>query len=171
MAIVKVTYTKNKTAAKKTVRYLAHRPGKDGGRATRELFGPDGELSKDQAYRLIDEAKKGTTFFRIVISPDPGLEDTNRDLYLSDITISTMNKLEQIKKQQIAYLAAEHSDHAPHRHLHVLAILSGRLDTHDFRAIRQAATEASLIQRQERDLAQEARERQTRIREEAQWDI
>lgn len=171
MAIVKVTYTKNKVAAKKTVRYLAHRPDKDGGKTSRELFGPDGELSKLQAYRLIDSAQKGTTFFRIVISPDPANEDTNRDLYLPELTIATMTKLEQLKNQQIAYLAAEHNDHAPHRHLHVLALLKGRLNTDDFRALREKATSVSLTQRQERDLAKQAIEAKQHEREEAQWAI
>jgi hypothetical protein len=172
MAIVKITsYTKNKEAAKKTVRYLAHRPDKNGGRTTRELFGPDGELSKEQAYRLINSARKGATFFRIAISPDPTREDTYRDLYLSDITIETMAKLEERKKQEIAYLVSEHNDHAPHRHSHVLALLNGRLDPNDLRFLRETATHASQVQRQERDLAREAREREARAREEAQWAI
>ena len=90
MAIVKVTYTKNKASAKSHIRYIAHRPGRDGRQTVRELYGADGELSKQQAYRLIDGAQKGTTFFRIIISPDPRLEDTNRDLYLSDIAHLTI---------------------------------------------------------------------------------
>lgn len=171
MAIIKVKYTKNPAAAKKSVRYIAHRPDRDGGRTTRELFGYDGELTKQQAYRLIDQAQKGTTFFRIIISPDPDEEDTNRDLYLSDITIATMNKLEELKEREIPFLASEHSDHAPHRHLHVLALIPGKLNPHDFRALRETATQAALSQRQERDLARQAQERQARIREEAQWTI
>jgi hypothetical protein len=171
MAIVKVTYTKNRSAAKKSVRYLAHRPDRDGGRTNRELFGPDGELSKSQAYRLIDSAQKGTTFFRIVISPDPNKEDTKKDLYLSDITIATMTKLEKLKGQEIAYFAAEHSDHAPHRHLHVLAMLPGRLSPNDFRLLREAATTASLTQRQERDLARVAGQAKQWQQEAAQWSM
>ena len=171
MAIVKVTYTKNKTAAKKTIKYYAHRPDKHGARARRELFGPDGELSKDQAYRLIDSAQKGTTFFRIMISPDPALEDKNRDLYLPDLTVATMTKLEERTRQEIAYLAAEHNDSTDKRHLHVLAMIRGRLNPHDFRALRETATAASLFQRLERDQAREARTAQERVREEAQWNI
>lgn len=171
MAIVKVTYTKNKASAKSHIRYIAHRPGKDGSRTVRELYGPDGELSKQQAYRLLDNAQKGTTFFRIIISPDPTREDTNRDLYLSDIAHLTMAKLEKHKKQEIAYLAAEHNDHAPHRHVHVLALLHGKLTPFDFKLLREAATTHSLSQRKERDLVRLAREQQARQREEAEWRI
>lgn len=171
MAIVKVTYTKNKAIAKSHIRYIAHRPGRDGLQTVRELYGADGELSKQQAYRLIDTAQKGTTFFRIIISPDPTREDTNRDLYLSDIAHLTMARLEKHKKQEIAYLAAEHADHAPHRHVHVLALLHGKLTPFDLKLLRDTATTHSLFQRKERDLARLARQQQARKREEAQWGI
>ncbi len=46
MAIVKATYTKSRQGAKASLRYIAHRPGKDGKRATRTLFGTDGVMGK-----------------------------------------------------------------------------------------------------------------------------
>ena len=84
MAIFKVTSrTWNREAAKRTVRYIAHRRDRDHKRLTRELFGKDGEtLTKNQVYRLIDKANRKTTFFRIVLSPDRKTEDTKRDLDL-----------------------------------------------------------------------------------------
>jgi len=53
-AVVKATYTKNRAAAKASIRYFAHRIDRDGNRITRAIFGSDGLMSKDQAYRMID---------------------------------------------------------------------------------------------------------------------
>ncbi len=38
MAIVKATYTKSRGGAKASIRYIEHRPGKDGDKITRNLF-------------------------------------------------------------------------------------------------------------------------------------
>src|SRR5437764_7427353 len=69
VAIVKASYTKAKSRIKASVRYIQHRPGRDGERLSRKLFGVDGGLTRDQAYDLIDQAEKGTIFFRLIISP------------------------------------------------------------------------------------------------------
>lgn len=167
MAIVKATYTKSKGGAKASVRYIEHRPGKDGERKNRTLFGSDGFMGRWQAYRMIDEAEKGSLFFRFVISPDPAKEDTEKDLFLREITEQTMSSLEERLQQEVQWVAVEHSDHAPHRHIHVVAIVQGRLQVQDFQAMRQTATEAAVFQRHERDLA---REQVAREREEAQWE-
>src|SRR3954453_8339968 len=79
VAIVKVSYTKARSRIKASVRYIQHPPGQDGERLSRQLFGVDGALTRDEAYELIDQAEKGTTFFRLVISPDPRREDAGRD--------------------------------------------------------------------------------------------
>jgi hypothetical protein len=73
MAIVKATYTKSRGGAKAAIRYIQHRPGKDGQKATRELYGADGGMERSQAYQMIDTAEKGTVFFRIVISTTAAL--------------------------------------------------------------------------------------------------
>jgi hypothetical protein len=86
MAIVKATYTKSIADAKASIRYIEHRPGKDGAKITRSLFGIDGLMGRDQAYRLIDEAPKGSVFYRFVLSPDPKKEDMRRDLHLREVT-------------------------------------------------------------------------------------
>jgi hypothetical protein len=132
MAIVKATYTKSKAGAKAAIRYIQHRPGRDGEKATRELFGSDGVLDRQEAYRMIDEAEKGSVYFRLVISPDPRTEDSAKDLSLHEITSQTMLTLEERLPTAISYVAAEHDDHAPHRHVHVLACVKGRLNTQDF---------------------------------------
>jgi hypothetical protein len=166
MAIVKINYTKSRGAAKATVRYIAHRPGKDGRATVRSIYGIDGEVTKTDAYQMIDEAGRGVAFFRIVISPDPQKEDTLKDLYLWHITEQTMLTLEDRLKIQVPFIAAEHDDHTDNRHTHVLACVSGKLKPQDFQALRQSATAAALTQRQERDLA---REHKSRAIEEVQW--
>jgi hypothetical protein len=115
----------------------------------------------------LDEAEKGSLFFRFVMSPDPQREDTDKDLFLREITERTMMRLEERLHRQIAWVAAEHTDHAPHRHVHVVAIVPGRLQVHDLQALRHATTQACLEQRHQRDLV---REQQAREREEAQWE-
>jgi hypothetical protein len=167
MAIVKATYTKSQDGAKAIIRYIQHRPGKDGAKITRALFGNDGVMGRQHAYRMIDEAKKGTFFYRIAISPDPAKEDTHKDLHLWDITEQTMMRLAERLQKDILYVAAEHNDHAPHRHVHVLACLPGKLAKPDLEILRSAATTAAVLQRKERDLALEQKVRE---REEAQWE-
>jgi ribosomal protein L37AE/L43A len=159
MAIVKATYTKSRGGAKASIRYIEHRPGKDGEKISRTLFGIDGLMGRAQAYRLIDEAEKGSVFYRFILSPDPKQEDTKRDLHLRDMTEKTMQTLMARLKQEIAWVAAEHDDHSPNRHVHVVAVVKGKLHTRDFQAMRQRATEAALFQRKERDLAREQRPR------------
>jgi hypothetical protein len=103
---------------------------------------------------MIEEAEQRSFFYRFVISPDPKGEDREKELFLREITEHTMSSLEDRLQKQIFWVAAEHTEHAPHRHIHVVAIVSERLQVNDFRALRQAATAACLQQRQERDLAQ-----------------
>jgi len=167
MAIVKATYTKSGAGAKASIRYIEHRPGKDGEKITRNLFNSDGLKGRWQANRMIDEAEKGSVFFRFVISPDPKQEDTGKDLFLREITEKTMYSLEDRLNKQIQWVATEHDDHAPHRHIHVLAIIPGRLQVQDFQTMRQTATAAALEQRRHHDLAQQ---HQAQQKEAAQWE-
>jgi hypothetical protein len=155
MAIVKASYTKSRAGAKASIRYIEHRPGKDGAKITRNLFGIDGLMGREQAYRLINEAGEGSFYYRFVLSPDPKEEDMKRDLHLRGITEQTMQTLMGRLNQEVAWVAAEHDDHAPHRHVHVVAVVPGKLYPQDFQAMLQRATEAALFQRQERDLARE----------------
>ena len=169
MAVVRITsYTRNRGAAKASVRYITHRPGKDGRATTRPLYTTDGEVSKQDAYQMIDEAKKGSVFFRIIISPDAKQEDTRRDLYLSQITEQTILTLEERLNTYVPFTAVEHNDHTGNRHVHLIACLKGRIEKEDLKALRDSATEAALAQRQERDLAREANRRAV---EEAQWAL
>src|SRR5437016_2791048 len=131
MAIVKATYTKQRSGAKASIRYIEHRPGKEGEKISRVLFNSDGAMGRWQAYQMIDTAAKGSLFFRFVISPDPRGEDSQRDLHLREVTEQTMQTLEERLHKPISWVAAEHNDHAPHRHVHVVAVVPGRLHVQD----------------------------------------
>ena len=168
MAIVKATYTKSSGGAKASIRYIEHRPGKDNAKINRTLFGIDGAMGRWEAYRMIDEAEKGSLFFRFVISPDPKQEDTEKDLFLREITEKTMLSLEDRLHREVQWVAATHDDHALHRHVHVVAVVPGRVQVQDFQALRQTATGAALAQRQERDLV---RQMQKQKEQEAQWEL
>lgn len=153
MAIIKATFTKKITGAKASVRYIEHRPGQDGARASRILFGKEGTLTRQEAYQQMDAAArvKRCTFYRIVISPDQRTEDSQRDLKLPEVTSRTMQTLEEQVKMSIQWVAAEHVDHAPHRHVHVVAVVPRKLEAHELQALRKTASQACLEQRQERD--------------------
>src|SRR2546430_1141294 len=168
MAIVKANYTKHASGAKASVRYIEHRPGKDGQQITRSLFGHDGHLSRQEAYQMIDAAEQGSVFFRFVISPDPKGEDKEHDLHLREVTERTMQCLEERLHKQVSWVATQHADHAPHRHIHVVAVVNGRLYSQDFQALRREATQACLEQRSQLDLAREQSQTQE---QEGQWDL
>jgi hypothetical protein len=134
--IVKANYCKKEAGerrrAKDNVRYIAHRRDREGNKVTRDLFGFDGFLSKQTAYRMIDDApKKGRYYYRLIISPDPRREDRYKDLDLRPLTIAAMLKLEERYGKPVQFVAAVHDDHAPHRHVHTLVILNGRRLTRD----------------------------------------
>lgn len=156
---MKASYTRSGGAAKAAIRYIANRPGKEGKRLIRTLFNTDGKMERSEAYQIVNQAQKGSYFFRIVISPDPQKEDSGRDLSIREIVEKTMHSLEDRFKRQLQWVGAIHADHAPHRHVHLVAILPGRLQVHDLAILRETATAASLEQRQQLDLAQTARER------------
>ena len=168
MAIVKANYTKKAGAAKASIRYIEHRPGKDGERKTRALFGSNGLIGRYAAYGMIDSAKEGSIFFRFVLSPDPNKEDAEHDLHLREITKSTMDTLEERLGKPVSWVAAIHADHAPHRHVHIVAVVEGKLQKQDFPALTKAATDASVEQRRGLDLA---REQQARERIDATWEL
>jgi hypothetical protein len=160
MAVVTTKFSKSKARMKAAVRYIEHRAGREGEKVKRELFGIDGVMNRQQAYRMIDEAEKGTAFFRIVISPHPAREDTEKDLHLAELTRQTILTLEERLNREVPYVAAEHDDHTDKRHVHVLAMVRGRINTKDLEALRTTATNTARLQRQERDLQREQQPQQ-----------
>src|SRR3954454_4915917 len=154
MAIIMITsFTKIAQPAKKYIRYITHRRGRDGKSVTRPLFGREGGTDKAEAYEKIDKALRGTTFFRMIISPDPALEDTLKDLDLREIMDQTMLELQKkFPKQQLEYFAAIHTYHTAIRHVHAVTLLRGRLTKGHLRALGAKATEEALSQRRNLDL-------------------
>jgi hypothetical protein len=169
MAIVKNNYVKRgrsqRDRVKASLRYITHRPGKDNERMYRELFGYDGVMEKDQAYRMFDAAPKGTNFFRFVISTDPKLEDTYKDLQMRAIAMKTIQHLEEKLDLQgkIQFVAAIHNDHTWIRHIHAIVLVPRRLSREEFKVfqdLKHAATAEALRQRQQLDQVRKAQRQQ-----------
>ncbi len=173
VAVVTAKYTKSRGGAKATIRYIQNRRGKEGARVTRTLFGLDGAMGRNDAYRMIDEGEKGSVFYRIIISPDPNKEDTQQDLRLREITEKTMHALEDHIHKHTAWVGAVHADHTQIRHVHVLAVVPGRLPPQDFRSLPQVliqeATRESHAQRGQLDHVRAAQAK-GREREEDEWE-
>jgi hypothetical protein len=144
MAIVKASWTMLKSVAKASVRYYVHRIDQAGNIARRTLFGPDGPLTKKQAYQLIDKQTPGKPIYRLIIAPDPREEDIGRRLNLRDLTERTMLTLGTLaKKYGMQFLAVEHTDHSHHRHVHLLTFPGRFLRREDLKKLRDAASEFS----------------------------
>ena len=159
MAIVKANYTRKVGSAKASVRYIEHRPGRDGAKIRRTLFNADGTVERGDVYTMIDQAANGSYFFRLVISPDPQREDSDKNLSLRELTEKTIASLEDRFQRPLQWVATIHDDHAEHRHVHAIAIVPARLQVQDFQRMRSAATEEALEQRRHLDLIREARDR------------
>jgi hypothetical protein len=155
MAIVKATYTRKGNNAKASVRYIEHRPGKDGAKVQRTLFTADGKVERSEAYAMIDQAAKTSYFFRFVISPGPQSEDRDKNLLLRELADKTITALEDRFQRPVQWVAAIHDDHAEHRHIHAIAIVPGRLQVQDFQRMRRAATAEALAQRRHLDITRE----------------
>jgi hypothetical protein len=76
---------------------------------------------------------------------------TDSPLILRELTARTINTLEEIVQGPVYYMAAVHADHAPHRHVYLLASVKRRLNTPEIKHLKAAATQACLKQRQELD--------------------
>jgi hypothetical protein len=159
MAIVKATYTRTARNAKASVRYIENRPGKDGAKVQRTLFTADGNVERRDVYAMIDQAAKGSYFFRFVISPDPQREDSDKNLRLRELAERTIANLEDRFQRPLQWVATIHDDHTEHRHMHAIAIVPARLNVHDFQQMRSAATEEAREQRRQLDLIRMQQER------------
>lgn len=95
MAVIKLEYTRNKQEIKANLRYFTHRAGKDHEKMTRDIFTNIGETDKKQFYEQVQNAGRGTSFFKFMISPDPKGEDSLKDLDLRHITRRMIRKMEE----------------------------------------------------------------------------
>jgi hypothetical protein len=166
MAIVKFEYTRNKNEIKANLKYLTHRAGRHSEKMTRDIFTNIGEAYKQQFYRQVNHAGRGTAFFKFMISPDPKREDNLKDLDLRHITRRTISKMEKAVGRRLFFVAAVHNaDHTPLRHVHGIFIVHGRLSKEHFRALCQVArsesTREALLQRRARDLTRTSPRYQT----------
>src|SRR5512132_3458610 len=136
MAVLKAKFVKrgagDKQRAKASVRYIQHRPGKDGEKIIRKLFGRDGAIERSDAYRMIDDKGRADTLFKFIISPDPDKEDQSQDLNMREITGMVMLKIEEILDKTVLWAAAVHADHTDKRHVHALAVVTGKLYSSHF---------------------------------------
>jgi hypothetical protein len=168
MAVLKASYSTSSTAAKATIRYITHRPDREGQRQSRQLFTEQGGTGRLQAYAVIDAAGGGDRFFHLKISPSKD-EDRFGDLHMRSITEETIAALAQHTGKPIAWVAVIHADHSALRHVHCLAIVHGRLDRAALAAAREGATSECALQRRELDAYREA-EQERVWEEEAAWD-
>jgi len=156
MAVVKIKYVRKRGAVKAHLRYITHRRGREEKTITRALFTEGGTITKQEAYTLIDSIKPGTVFYKMILSPDPRREDTRRDLNLWQLTRQTALSLTTLLDKKIRFLAVEHNDHTPNRHVHAIFLIPGRLSRQEFRLLAQtarlSATKEARLQRKTRDL-------------------
>jgi hypothetical protein len=139
---------------KATLRYNAHRPTLEGAKGARQLFGWDGELDKNQAYEMIDEAERGTRYWRFKISPDPKTENPEKNVDLREVTTRIMQELQE-RKGKLEFIAVVHDDHSPIDHIHAIVIFKERMEAKDYAVLRQVGREACLSQQQGREQIQE----------------
>jgi hypothetical protein len=172
MAYVGTSYVRRgkvgNAKAKKNVRYIQHRKGKDNERIMRPLFTNDGPMTRLEVYQFIDEAPKGTHFYTVIINPDPETEDTHKDLDMRQIAITTMQTISTIVDTPLIWVAALHDDHTDKNHVHALAALPRRLERPELNRIREETTTVCLEQRRELD---RTLERDAREREQERWEL
>jgi hypothetical protein len=154
MAIVKASFTRSRAKIKAALRYIVHRPGREGERLTRTLFSGEKTLSKADAYRLIDETR-GKTYFHLKINFHPTWEDTRKDLDLRTITSQTIATLKERFNRPIQYFAVEHNDHTELRHIHAIVLIKlgrgERIGRQDWQACREEASAQALLERRSLD--------------------
>lgn len=157
MAIVTLKYIRDKEQIKANLRYFTNRSGREHEKLTRAIFTNVGQTDKQEFYRQVSYAGRGTVFFKFMISPDPKREDSGKDLDLPHITRRTIRKLEQAIGKRLYFVAAVHNaDHTPIRHVHGIFVVRGRLSREHFRLLQEVAraesTHQAVIQRRARDL-------------------
>jgi hypothetical protein len=161
MAIVKLKYTTGRDAIKAHLRYIVHRPGKGLERPTRELFQHNYLcVTKQYAYDLINNAPKGTVFYKMTINFHPLREDTHKDLDLQYIVSLTVREMQLRIGRMVPFIATIHNGHANTdlRHIHAICLVKGRLSKEEFvklKTLWQVASAEVRLQRRMRDLVQD----------------
>src|SRR5438270_9711191 len=84
-----------RTQAKKHLGYIGERPGKDKADIIRSLFGKGGKFTKEQVEKMIEDAPDNTLFWRLILNPDPVLENPEKLLNLEELTRDAVSWLEE----------------------------------------------------------------------------
>jgi hypothetical protein len=151
MAIVKAKYTRSIGRIKAHLRYITHRPGREGEKLTRPLFTYDYQtVDKHSAYHRFDLAPKGTYFYKFIFSHDPKREDTRKDLDLRYLTEQAMYRLSVLLGHEVGriqFAAAIHNDHTAIRHIHSIALLNRRVTRRELSLLKTSVTQEALQQR------------------------
>ena len=146
MAVVKVKYLRSRPQIKAHLRYIVHRRAVGAETITRPLFGPEGALTKQQIYTMIDATGRRGLFYKFMVSPDPAREDHARDLDLWELTRKTLMTI-NTRYGPLHFVATIHADHTDNRHVHGFFLVPGRLTRKEFAQMKRlwkvASVEAS----------------------------
>ncbi len=121
--ILRHTYTRSRDTARAGLRYYQMRPRGDD-ESPRSIFGAEGTMTRDEAYRLLDQHQAGSgaggqargyLAHRLMLSPP---EDRRPD-DLRDFTRHVLRELERDKGQCLHWVAVEHRNTA-HPHVHIV---------------------------------------------------
>jgi hypothetical protein len=85
---------------------------------------------------MIDAARRGATFFKFVLSPDPNKEDPFKDLDLWELTRNSIGKI-QTRFGPLPFVGVIHNDHTPLRHVHGFFLVPGRLSRQEFASLKK----------------------------------
>jgi hypothetical protein len=125
------------TAVLGSISYYTHRRDRDGHRVEREGFSRDGDDLDTAAMRDVIHQAEGDYYYRLVLSP--GVE---RDTEV-DLQTWTRDSLLALEKEhgEFPYVAIEHRDQTDFAHVHVILVLSKKLDKEDLQSLRDYSTE------------------------------
>jgi hypothetical protein len=117
--------------ARTSLGYIGTRPGKNGQKLVRELFGRFGNYTPEEVARMIDEAPDNTLFWRFKLNPDPVLENPEKILDLRQLTRDAMGWLEERlgtkeETRSLPFVAAIHDDHTDLAHVHGIFLMERR---------------------------------------------
>jgi len=113
--ILRHTYTRSRDTTRAGLRYYQMRPrGQD--EPPRSIFGADGTMTRDEAYRLLDAHQaRGYLAHRLMLSPP---EDMRPD-DLRALTRHVMAELARDRRQALHWVAVEHRN-TDHPHVHIV---------------------------------------------------
>ncbi len=121
--VLRHTYTRSRDTARAGLRYYQLRPrGED--EPSRSIFGADGTMTRDEAYRLLDAHQaQGYLAHRLMLSPPEDLRPDD----LRDLARHVMRELAHDKGQRLHWVAVEHRN-TGHPHVHIVLCGGGERD-------------------------------------------